>query len=310
MTFRMTFAALAASLALSLPALAQEHPEGMHIHDVYARSNGQAGGSGAVFFMVHNNTETDDRLIGASADVAKLVELHTHKEDANGVMQMMKIEGGIALPAGEMHELARGGDHVMLMGLTQELKDGDSFPLTLIFEQAGEITVDAVVDNQRKPGEGMMEHDHSSHGMQEGDASGAMQQGHGGHAHGGHDMAAMVDQSGMTDADAIVAVMKAQFDTPENPLTVTPVVVEGENALASWEQGDKGGRALLRKGHMGWEIVLCGGEDLRMPAFLGQHGVTAAEKLSAMFNMEEDKLGADKVALYSTFEGVVMVADQ
>ncbi|MCZ8151083.1 MAG: copper uptake system-associated protein [Rhodobacteraceae bacterium] len=318
MTFRMTFAALAAALSLSLPATAEEHPEGMHVHDVYARSMGQIGASGAVFFMMHNNTTTDDRLLSASADVAERVELHTHKEDANGVMQMLHVEEGFPLAAGEMHELARGGDHVMLLGLTRELKDGDSFPLTLTFEQAGEITVEAVVDNARKPGDGMMDHDHSGHGMEHGDASGAMQHdhsghGHGdqaqsGHGHGGHDMAAMVDQTGLSDAEAVVAVMKAQFDTPENPLTVTPVVIEGAHALASWEQGGEGGRALLRKADMGWEIILCGGEDLRMPAFLGQHGVSGAEQLSALFNAEEDKLGSDKVALYSSFEGVVMVA--
>lgn|GEM_PF-462633 len=318
MTFRMTFAALAAAVALSLPALAQDHPDGMHVHDVFARSMGGMGASGAVFFMMHNNTETDDRLLSARADVAERVELHTHKEDANGVMQMLPIDGGVALPAGEMHEFARGGDHVMLMGLTRELKDGDTFPLTLTFEQAGAITVEAVVDNARKPGEGMMEHsghgdDHSSHGMEEGDASGAMPQDHDTHAahgHAGHDMALSVDQTGMTDGDAVVAVMKAQFDTPENPLTVAPVVVDGDHALASWEQGETGGRALLRKGRMGWEIVLCGGEDLRMPAFLDGHGVPAAEKLLSVFTAEEDRLGPEKVALYSSFEGVVMVAGE
>lgn len=321
MTFRMTFAALAAALSLSLPAFADthEHPEGMHVHDVYARSMGQVGASGAVFFMIHNNTTTDDRLIGASADVAERVELHTHKEDANGVMQMLEVPEGFPVAAGEMHALARGGDHVMLLGLTRELKDGDSFPLTLTFEQAGEITVEAVVDNARKPEGGAMDHDHgdghdhSGHGMDQGNASDAMQhghdaQGHAAHGHAGHDMAAMVDQTGLSDAEAVVAVMKAQFDTPENPLTVTPVVIEGAHALASWEQGGNGGRALLRKADMGWEIVLCGGEDLRMPAFLGQHGVSGAEQLSALFNAEEDKLGSEKVALYSSFDGVVMVA--
>ena len=162
MTFRMTFAALAAALSLSLPATAEEHPEGIHVHDVYARSMGQMGASGAIFFMMHNNTDTDDRLVSAAADVAERVELHTHKEDANGVMQMLHVEEGFPIAAGDMHALERGGDHVMLMGLTRDLKDGDTFPLTLTFEQAGQITVEAVVDNARKPGEGMM--DHSGHG--------------------------------------------------------------------------------------------------------------------------------------------------
>lgn len=164
MSFQAKLAATAAVLFLSvLPVAAQEHPEGVvHVHDVYARSGGQIGGSGAIFMMVHNNTELDDRLISASTPVAKLAELHTHVESADGVMQMQQIEGGVPLEAGEMHEFARGGDHVMLMGLTQEMKDGDTFPLTLTFEQAGEVTVEAVVDNARKPGEGMM--DHSGHG--------------------------------------------------------------------------------------------------------------------------------------------------
>lgn len=167
MSFQSKLAATAAALLLSAlpfaaPVAAEDHPEGMHIHDVYARSNGGEGGSGAVFFMVHNNTETDDVLVGAKTEVAEKAELHTHTEDANGVMQMRQIEGGIPLPAGEMHELARGGDHVMLLGLTRALKDGDTFPLTLVFQQAGEVTVEAVVDNARVPGEMMM--DHSGHG--------------------------------------------------------------------------------------------------------------------------------------------------
>ncbi|NGQ91870.1 copper chaperone PCu(A)C [Rhodobacter sp. HX-7-19] len=168
MTFRMTFAAALAAICLGLPVAAEDHPEGIHIHDIYARSMGSVGASGAVFFMIHNNAAEDDRLVAASSDVAERVELHTHKEDANGVMQMLEVKEGFAIPAGEMHALARGGDHVMLMGLTRELKDGDAIALTLTFEKAGEVQVEAVVDNARKPEEGgMMDHDHShghSHG--------------------------------------------------------------------------------------------------------------------------------------------------
>ncbi|OYU17514.1 MAG: copper-binding protein [Rhodobacteraceae bacterium PARR1] len=169
---RLLPAAAALALMIATAALAQEHPEEMHIHDVYARSNGSIGGSGAVFFMIHNNTETDDRLIAVSTDVAEKAELHTHIESADGVMQMTQIEGGIVLPSGEMHELARGGDHVMLMGLTRALKDGDTIALTLTFEKAGEVQIEATVDNARKPGEGGMMMDHDSMG-----------DGHSGHDH-------------------------------------------------------------------------------------------------------------------------------
>ena len=104
-------------------------------------------------------TGADDRLVGARSDVAQKLELHTHTMDDAGVMQMMEIEGGVPLPAGATHAFERGADHVMLMGLTRALNDGDSFALTLVFESGAEMTFDVTVDNQRKPGamgEGMM----------------------------------------------------------------------------------------------------------------------------------------------------------
>ncbi|WP_432623373.1 copper chaperone PCu(A)C [Albidovulum sp.] len=53
----------------------------------------------------------------------------------------------IAIPPGETHELARGGDHVMFMDPKREVKEGDRMTVTLTFYQAGEATVDIRVDN-------------------------------------------------------------------------------------------------------------------------------------------------------------------
>lgn len=139
------FAAAAAVGAMALPALAQD----ITIEDAYARSMGGIGASGAVFFDIKNAGTEADRLVSAASDVAKMVELHTHKQDAAGVMQMIAVPEGFEVPAGADHMLARGGDHVMLMGLTRELADGDMVALTLTFEKAGEVTVDVPVDNKR-----------------------------------------------------------------------------------------------------------------------------------------------------------------
>jgi copper(I)-binding protein len=160
MLSRRTFLAATAVVLSLAPALAEDHPEKIHIHDAYARTMGGIGASGAAFFVVHNNATTDDRLIGARSDVAEMVQLHTHIMNDQGVMQMVEVKEGFPLPAGEMHELKRGGDHVMLMGLTRELKDGDAFPLTLIFESGAEVTLDITIDNARMP----EEMDHSDHG--------------------------------------------------------------------------------------------------------------------------------------------------
>ena len=64
-------------------------------------------------------------------------------------MRMREIKAGIPLPAGATHTLSRGGDHVMLMGVTQELVDGETVPLTLVFEIAGEVVIEVPVDNER-----------------------------------------------------------------------------------------------------------------------------------------------------------------
>ena len=147
-------AASAAFLTLGAPLFA----EGIMIKDAYARSSTPSSPKGAAFMMLMNHTDSDDRLIAASSDVAGRVELHTHTEDANGVMRMSEIEGGIEIAAGEMHAMKRGGDHVMFMGLNAPLEQGTEITVTLTFEKAGEVEVSIPVDHTRKPKHGSMDH--------------------------------------------------------------------------------------------------------------------------------------------------------
>lgn len=144
---------ISASLLAILPVAALAH-DGMHVNNAYARSANPV--TGAIFMQLENHRQTACTLQGVASDAAEKVELHTHTED-NGVMRMGAIEGGIEIPAGETHELARGADHVMLMGLAQPLNDGDPVALTLDFGDCGTVEVEAVVDNDR-------EADHAGHG--------------------------------------------------------------------------------------------------------------------------------------------------
>ena len=128
------------------------------VMDAYARVASKVAKSGAAFLIIHNRSGQDDRLIAASSDVAKRVELHTHLEE-NGVMKMTKLEDGMPVPAGGMHALKRGGDHVMFMGLTRSLEHRDMFELTLTFEHAGDVTLTVPVDLERQ--DKMSVHTHS-----------------------------------------------------------------------------------------------------------------------------------------------------
>ncbi len=139
MSFKTFTLSALATLALTSAASAE-----MMVHDAYARASNKM--AGAAFMEIMNHSDQDDRLIDVRSDVAKKVQLHSHKEDADGVMKMIHVEEGFAIPAGATHLLQRGGDHVMFMGLSHELQDGEVIPVTLVFETAGEVVVEVTVD--------------------------------------------------------------------------------------------------------------------------------------------------------------------
>ncbi len=156
--FRKTTLAtpLAAAAALfTLPALACD---GFEIHDGYARASHAMAQSGAAFMIIHNHGTEDCHITGARSDVAQRVELHTHIEDDQGVMRMVEVEEGFPLPVDGEVIMARGGDHVMFLGLHRPLEQGDEVEVTFVFEGGAEATVTVPVDNERQPG--AHDHDH------------------------------------------------------------------------------------------------------------------------------------------------------
>lgn len=114
-----------------------------------------AGGmakAGAAFLTIKNAGAADDRLVGAKADVSGKVELHTHIKEGD-LMKMRQVHA-IDVPAGKTVALQPGGLHVMFMGLKAPFKEGDHFPLTLVFEKAGDVTVDVAVEGAGAKGPG------------------------------------------------------------------------------------------------------------------------------------------------------------
>lgn len=121
------------------------------VEDPYVRVSRPGAPTGAAFMTITNTGSSDDRLLSAASNVAQRVELHTHKDQGDGVMKMVELEEGIALPAGASHHMKRGGDHVMFMGLTETLEQGGEVIVTLTFEQAGDLEITIPVDNERQP---------------------------------------------------------------------------------------------------------------------------------------------------------------
>jgi copper(I)-binding protein len=101
------------------------------------------GTTGAAFMTIKNSGKETDRLVAVNSDVADAVEIHL-SEMKDDVMTMRPVEG-VDVPAGGEAVLAPGGYHVMLIGLKRELVVGEKVNLTLTFEKAGQMSVEAEV---------------------------------------------------------------------------------------------------------------------------------------------------------------------
>lgn len=121
------------------------------VEAAWARPTVQGQSGGGAFLRITGGAAAD-RLLSAAAPVARSTELHTMEMDGN-VMRMRPV-AGIAVPAGQTVELKPGGLHLMFSGLTQPLKTGTTFPLTLRFERAGDVKVDVKVMAQGAPAAG------------------------------------------------------------------------------------------------------------------------------------------------------------
>tara|TARA_R110000751_G_scaffold43895_8_gene100911 strand:- start:2318 stop:2761 length:444 start_codon:yes stop_codon:yes gene_type:complete len=127
------------ALAAALPFAA--HSE-VAVTEAWARASILASRPGAAYLNL--KSDVDDRLIGVRAPVADEVTLHATETDTAGVGRMVQIEA-LDLPAEESVTLTPGRMHLMLMGLSEKLAEGSTFPLTLHFKIAGEIAVDVPV---------------------------------------------------------------------------------------------------------------------------------------------------------------------
>lgn len=158
--------ALSAALALAAPALAHEVTVGdlQIIHPHIPQPAASAKAAGGFMAIVNNGTEPD-RLIGAESDIAMKVEVHESKVGADGVGTMEHVDF-VEIPAGQTVNLEHGGYHIMFMGLTGPLTEGEMHKGVLIFEKAGRVDIEFQIDPPVGQGGGhdTMDHSKMDHG--------------------------------------------------------------------------------------------------------------------------------------------------
>lgn len=130
------------ALALSTaPALAADNA--LRVDAPFVRLAPPGAAATGAFMRIENRGSQDRQLIRADSPVAKTVELHTHINE-NGMMKMRAVPS-IAIKAGSHTELKPGSFHVMLIDMKQPLKEGDSVPITLSFDNGQQQQINAPV---------------------------------------------------------------------------------------------------------------------------------------------------------------------
>ncbi len=117
----------------------------LHIGHPFARPTVAQQPAGAAYLSIENRGKADDSLVRVSSPVAREVQIHSMSMEGD-VMRMREVLRLDLKPASVINMKPGDGYHIMLIGLKRPLKVGDKFPMTLVFEKAGEVEVSVAVE--------------------------------------------------------------------------------------------------------------------------------------------------------------------
>ena len=115
--------------------------DGVTVSNAWLRAADEGRTMSAAYAQLCNGSDTSDRLIAARFEGAAATEIHITTTTEDGVSSMAPMEQGLLLAPQGTAELAPGGAHIMLMGLTGPIAAGDEVAITLQFENADPVTV-------------------------------------------------------------------------------------------------------------------------------------------------------------------------
>jgi len=122
-------------LALSSAFPGAGSAQDIQVVDAWSRPTPPGTDVGVAYFTIRNSGKSD-RLLRVASPVARSAELHVSAMKGG----VMKMEGLASVDVGTSPvAFEPSGKHVMLMGLKQPLKEGDVFPMTLTFANAGQV---------------------------------------------------------------------------------------------------------------------------------------------------------------------------
>jgi periplasmic copper chaperone A len=139
-------AIIVAILIACTSAFAEDFSAGkLRIEQPWARATAGNLKTAAAYLRIRNEGAEPDRLLRVETPVAERALLH-RTEVTDGVARMFHMQSVEVAPGAMAAFSPENGNHVMLEGLKQPLKRGETIPLTLVFEKAGQVTVKVTIE--------------------------------------------------------------------------------------------------------------------------------------------------------------------
>lgn len=163
-------------------AQAHEYEVGkLKVEHPWLRAPADGDNKASFFAMLENNGDTPDKLIAVKCEKVGKAVIH-------GDAKNLQLESPVTLPPKQKVTLAPGGAYVALLDIKKHLEVGWGLEMTLVFEKAGEVVIDAAIDAPdaaHAHDAEAMERWEKAHGK---DTSGPKPEGHEGHeGHKGHE---------------------------------------------------------------------------------------------------------------------------
>lgn len=152
---------LVSAMSILMASIAVAHEvktEALRVAHPFATPTPPGAANGAAYVDITALSESVT-LIGASSPASSNVELHDMRMDGD-MMQMRHVDE-IRVEAGETYTMRPGGGfHLMLIGLTEPLKEGERFPLTLTFAEQGDVDIEIWIQGAQEGSEAADGHHH------------------------------------------------------------------------------------------------------------------------------------------------------
>lgn len=131
---------------LSAYILSTNSPE-ISVMQAWVRPADAGASVTGAFLTIENTGNGEDRLINVTTSVADVIEIH-ETQVVNEIAMMIPQKDGVVIPANQSIKFQPGSLHLMVLNVNENLDEGTTIELTLVFESGLETTIEALVSLQ------------------------------------------------------------------------------------------------------------------------------------------------------------------